>query len=157
MDKLDPTQRAAVSEMSTERLRIKLGKADIDEQLVSEMTTEQLLEAWANCVLSGKDKPVPAAAKAAPIVGYDVELERQCLAFENKKFEAELAFRQEELELPEKRRHEEHEAAKLKNELIEKRQQEVLEAAKLRDEINQKLRHEELELQEKRRRDLEMS
>ena len=72
MDKLDPTQRTAVSKMSTERLRIKLGEADFDEQLVSEMTREQLLEAWANCVLSGNDKPVAAATKAAPIVRYDV-------------------------------------------------------------------------------------
>ena len=56
MDKLDPTQRTAVSKMSTERLRIKLSKADIDEQLVSEMTREQLLEPWANCVLYGEDK-----------------------------------------------------------------------------------------------------
>ena len=93
--------------MSTERLRIKLGKADFDEQLVSEMSREQLLDAWANCVLSGKDKPVAAAAKAAPIVGYDVELERQRLEFETKKFEAELAFRQKELEQQEKRRQEE--------------------------------------------------
>ena len=57
MDKLDPTQRTAVSKMSTERLRIKFGKVDFDEQLVSEMTRELLLKAWANCVLSGKDKP----------------------------------------------------------------------------------------------------
>ena len=134
MDKLDPAQRAAVSKISTERLRIKLGKADYDEQLVSEMTREQLLEAWANCVLAGKDKPVAAPAKAPSIVGYDVELERQRLAFETKKFEAELALRQEELQ-----------AAKLRDELIEKRRREELEAAKLRDELSEQRRRDELE------------
>ena len=117
MDKIDTTQLSAVSMMSTERLRIKLGKAEFDEQLVFEMTREQLFEAWANCVLSGKDKPAAAAAaRAAPTVGYDDELERQRLAFETKKFEAELAFRREEFE-----------AAKLRDELIEQRRQEELE------------------------------
>ena len=57
MEKLDPTQRTAVSKMSTERLRIKLGKADFDEQLVSEMSREQLLDVWAKCILEGRDKP----------------------------------------------------------------------------------------------------
>jgi len=115
MDKLNPTQRAAMSKMSTERLLIKLGKADFDEQLVAEMTRELLLEAWANCVLSGKDQPSEAAARI-PTVEYDVELETQRLEFETKKFEAELAIRQQELE-----------AAKLKEELQEKRHREEFE------------------------------
>jgi len=75
MDKLNQTQRAAVSKISTECLRIKLGKAEFDEQLVAEMTRDQLLEKWTNCVLSGKDQPSEAAARI-PTVGYDVELER---------------------------------------------------------------------------------
>jgi len=140
MEKLNPTQRAAMSKMSTERLRIKLGKADFDEQLVAEMTREQLLEAWANCVLSGKDQPSEAAARI-PTVGYDVELERQRLEFETKKFEAELANRQQELE-----------AARLREELQERRRQEELEAAKLREELQEKRHKEEFEFTDNRRR-----
>ena len=64
---------------------MKLGKADSDEQLVSEMMRGQLLEAWTHCVLSRKDKPNIAAAKATPTVEYDVELERYRLAYESKK------------------------------------------------------------------------
>ena len=69
-----------------------------------------------------------------------------------KKFEAELAFRRAELELQEKRRQEELEAAKLRDELIEKRRQEELEAAKLRDERNRSGGKKSL-----RRRDSKMS
>jgi len=90
MEKLDPTQRTAVSKMSTERLRIKLGKADFDEQLVSEMSREQLLDAWAKCILEGRDKPPAVTAKVAPTIGYDVEVEKPRLVFATRKFEEEL-------------------------------------------------------------------
>jgi hypothetical protein len=103
MNKLDPTERSAVAKMSTERLRIKLGKADFEEQLVAEMSREQLLEAWAECVATGRDKPSAIAARAAPTVGYDVELEKQRLVFETRRFEAELALRQEEIRMQKER------------------------------------------------------
>jgi len=95
MEQLDPTQRSAVMKMSTERLRIKLGKADFDD--VSEMTRKKLLDSWAKCIIAGRDKPQAAAAITAPNIGYDVELEKQRLAFETTKFEAELALRRDEL------------------------------------------------------------
>lgn len=43
-----------------------------------------MLEAWAECVAAGKDKP-----GVAPTLGYDVELERQKLDFEIRRFEAQ--------------------------------------------------------------------
>jgi hypothetical protein len=135
MEQLDSTQRAAVSKMSTERLRVKLGKTDFDEQLVAEMTREQLLDAWAKCILAGRDKPQAAAATAAPTIGYDVELEKQRLAFETRKFEAELALRREEFELQERRRQEELEAVKLRDEMQDRRRHEEFEAARLKDEL----------------------
>jgi hypothetical protein len=133
MEQLDSTQRAAVSKISTERLRIKLGKVNFDEQLVADMTREQLSDAWAKCILAGRDKPQAAAATVAPTIGYDVELERQRLAFETRKFETELVLRREENELQERRRQEENEAARLKDELQERRRQEEIEAARERD------------------------
>jgi len=83
--------------ISTERLHIKLGKADFDKQIVSEMMRELLLDSWAKCIIAGRDKPQAAAAITAPTIGYDVELEKQRLAFEVTKFEAELALRRDEL------------------------------------------------------------
>jgi len=73
MEQLDSTQHSAVMKMSTERLRIKLGKAEFDEQLVSEMTREQLLDSWAKCIIAGRDKPQASAAMITPTIGYDVE------------------------------------------------------------------------------------
>ena len=55
----------------------------------------------------------------APIIGYDVEFERQLLAFETRNFEAELALPREE-----------NEAARLKDELQKRRRQEEIEAAR---------------------------
>ena len=62
--------------MSTDRLRVKLARADFDEQQLIEMSSEQLLDTWAKVVLSGKDLLPPGAAAKVPTVGYDVELEK---------------------------------------------------------------------------------
>jgi hypothetical protein len=51
--------------MPTERLHVKLAKADFDEQQPSEFWREQLLEAWANVVMSGEDVPPPAALSSS--------------------------------------------------------------------------------------------
>jgi len=74
MEQSDPTLRSAVMKMSTERLRTKLGKADFDEQLVSQMTREQLLDSWAKCIIAGRDKLQATVAITAPTIRYDVEL-----------------------------------------------------------------------------------
>jgi hypothetical protein len=136
MEHLDPSQRESIKKMSTERLRVKLAKADFDEQQLTEMSREQLLEAWAKVVVSGKDVPPPAAAAAAkaPTVGYDVELERRRLEFEMKKFEAEEARRKEEFEV-----------ARLREEREEARRKEELEIARLKEEREETLWKEEME------------
>ena len=103
MDKLDEKQRAAAVKLATERLRIKLAKSDLDEQVVADMTRDQLLEAYAKLVVAGLDEPV-AAAKTASAVGYDVELERQQVDLEKLKFEAEFAWKKQELEVAERNR-----------------------------------------------------
>jgi hypothetical protein len=157
MEQLDPTQRSAVMKMSTERLRIKLGKADFDEQLVSEMTREQLLESWAKCIIAGRDKPQAAAAVKLPTIGYDVELEKQRLAFEATKFEAELALRRDELAAAQVRFQQEEKRRQEEIELQEKRRQEEIELQEKRRqeeiELYDKRRQEEVDLQERRRQD----
>jgi hypothetical protein len=98
MERLEPSQRESISKMSSDRLRMKLAKAEFDEQQVAAMSREQLLDAWAKAVAEGKDRPPSAAAAHVPAVGYDVELERRRLEFEMRKFELEEARRKEELE-----------------------------------------------------------
>jgi hypothetical protein len=146
MERLEPSQRESISKMSSDRLRMKLAKAEFDEQQVAAMSREQLLDAWAKAVAEGKDRPPSAAAAHVPAVGYDVELERRRLEFEMRKFELEEARRKEELEREEKRRREELERE------VERRREEA-EAARLREEREEARRREELEREEARRRE----
>ena len=125
MEQLEPSQRESVKKMSTDRLRTKLADVGFDTKQLTEMTREQLLDAWAKIVLSSKDMPPAAAATKVPTVGYDVELERMRLEFEMKKFEVEETRRREERELEQTRRREERE-------LEESRRREELEAVRLK-------------------------
>jgi hypothetical protein len=146
MERLEPSQRESISKMSSDRLRMKLAKAEFDEQQVAAMSREQLIDAWAKAVAEGKDRPPSAAAAHVPAVGYDVELERRRLEFEMRKFELEEARRKEELEREEKRRREELERE------VERRREEA-EAARLREEREEARRREEREWEEARRRE----
>jgi hypothetical protein len=119
MERLEPSQRESISKMSSDRLRMKLAKAEFDEQQIAAMSREQLIDAWAKAVAEGKDRPPSAAAAHVPAVGYDVELERRRLEFEMRKFELEEARE-------EKRRREEAEAARLREEREEARRREEL-------------------------------
>jgi hypothetical protein len=125
MERLEPSQRESISKMSSDRLRMKLAKAEFDEQQVAAVSREQLLDAWAKTVAEGKDRPPSAAAAHVPAVGYDVELERRRLEFEMRKFELEEARRKEELEREVERRREEAEAARLREEREEARRKEL--------------------------------
>jgi hypothetical protein len=146
MERLEPSQRESISKMSSDRLRMKLAKAEFDEQQVAAMSREQLLDAWAKAVAEGKDRPPSAAAAHVPAVGYDVELERRRLEFEMRKFELEEARRKEEAE-----------AARLREEREEARRREELqrEEAHRREEREweEARRREELEREEARRRE----
>jgi hypothetical protein len=66
MERLEPSQRESISKMSSDRLRMKLAKAEFDEQQVTAMLREQLLDAWAKAVAEGKDRPPSAAAAHVP-------------------------------------------------------------------------------------------
>ena len=133
MEHLEPSQRESVKKMSTDRLRAKLTEAGFSTQQLTDMTREQLLEAWAKVMLSSKE--VAVAAKV-PTVGYDVELERMRLEFEMKKFEAEEARRREEME-----------AAKLKEEREEARRKEERELEEARWRQERELQERELHAQ----------
>ena len=87
MDKLTKQQQDAVKRTSTDRLRLNLLRLGYDEDEVCALDREALLAAWAEVVAAGKDKPrTGAAAEGGVSAGYDVQFERERLAFERQKF-----------------------------------------------------------------------
>jgi len=81
MGKLSAAQQQQVKKMSDERLRLKSLTGGYDEEGVLGWDRENLLSSYAEVLASGK-------AKARPGV-YDPEIERERLAFEQRKWEAE--------------------------------------------------------------------
>jgi predicted protein tyrosine phosphatase len=95
MEKLEPSVRDTIKKMFKERLVVKLLKAGLEEEAIVEMSREQLVNAWAELVAAGCEQPKEALAAAAAGKAHDVDLERQRLAFEMKKFEREIALKEE--------------------------------------------------------------
>jgi hypothetical protein len=62
------------------------------------MSREQLMHTWAESVAEGREEPLPMAPAPIKALGYDVNLERQRLEFEMKKFEEETSWRRKEKE-----------------------------------------------------------
>jgi hypothetical protein len=89
--------RDTIKKMYKERLVMKLLKAGLDEEAIAEMSREQLVNAWAELVAAGREQPKEALAAAGKAIGYAVGLERQRLAFEMKKFEREIALKENRL------------------------------------------------------------
>jgi hypothetical protein len=137
--------------MSKERLVMKLLKAGLEEA-IAEMSREQLANAWAELVAAGREQSKKALAAAGKALGYDVDLERQRLAFEMKKFEREIALKEERLaaekeeRLAAEKRREEREAAE-KEERLAREAAERKERLE-REETAQRLREAELRLQQ---------
>ena len=65
MEKLNPQQLQSIQKMSSDRLKMKLGKAGISEDVVQQMDRPALLEVWAELVLEGKDKPPEVPSPSA--------------------------------------------------------------------------------------------
>ena len=91
MEKLSKPQRELISKMGQTRLVTKLRDAGYSEEDLDVMDRPAMLNAWAECVAAGQDKP----KIAVQTVGYDVELEREKLAFEMRRFEAQEKARVE--------------------------------------------------------------
>jgi len=62
MDSLSEQQRALIQKMSDDRLREKLAAAGMPTAAVSALSRQSLLDAWAELVATGRDKPVQTAA-----------------------------------------------------------------------------------------------
>ena len=79
MDKLSKQQQELIRKNTDERLRLKLIRAGQgDEDAILAMDRDALLNAWAELVHTGRDKPQVAAAGdkggAQAVAGYDTEL-----------------------------------------------------------------------------------
>ena len=72
--------------MSDERLRVKLISAGFDEDVVFGMERAELIATYAELLASGKLKVSPGAVGG---VAYDPEVEKEKLAFEKQKWEAD--------------------------------------------------------------------
>ena len=161
MDKLSVEQKGQLTKMPTLRLQTKLLGIGFEEETVEAMDRPALLDAWANAILAGKDKPKPVVAPtpAAPLA-YDAQLEKQKLDFDKMRFEEEMRFKREESEKAERLKQDE---LKLKREEQQRLEREAERAERLKqDELKQqreeseraeRLKRDELDLLEKMKRD----
>ena len=94
MESLSEQQREVIQKMSDDRLRQKLSTAGMPAAAVSALTRSSLLEAWAELVASGRDKP-PQGAAVAPMA--DPELEKRRMEFEERKWVEEMRLETEKL------------------------------------------------------------
>jgi len=98
MDSLSEQQRELIQKMSDERLRQKLSAAGMPTAAVSALSM-QLLDAWAELVATGRDKPVQAAAAAATVPLADPELEKRRMEFEERKWAEEMKIKADEIKM----------------------------------------------------------
>ena len=83
-------KQADIRKLSTARIIAKLIKAGYDEEVVSGMERDELVEEWAACVMSGKDQPSPAVSEMVTrptVTMADPELQRQWLSFEQQRLQ----------------------------------------------------------------------
>ena len=115
MDKLPQDKQAEIKKLSTERLIACLARAGTDKQVAMAMDRPGLLEAWAEMVADGRDKPPHGPSVAVEsetktkyaASGADPDLQKRLLEFDLMKFEEEMKIREEERE--ERRMREERE------------------------------------------------
>ena len=140
MEKLSVEKRTEVSKMSTERLRARFIKAGYDEDEVFKMDRSELLNTYAEYLLSPPIPESPEKAEAGvvpPTAGASAE---------------ELEFRKQELEL--RRRKEE----RLQREFEYQKERQEKEKVRREEDLDRQRQRDELELQrreENQRRDKE--
>ena len=151
MDKLPQDKQAEIKKLSTERLIACLVRAGTDKQVAMAMDRPGLLEAWAEMVAEGRDKPPQGPSVAVEsetktkyaASGVDPDLQKRLLEFDLMKFEEERRTREEERQ--ERRRRNDFEMQKFDLELKER------EDRRVREEREWKMREEELKIREEER------
>ena len=120
MEKLSPDKQDEIKQMSTKRLIASLIRIGSDEESVLSMNRPQLLDAWADAVAMGQDKPSdPKVAEATKqgitTAGTDLDLQRRMLEFEIRRYEEEKKAKEDEKE-ERRRREDEEKKARLRRE-----------------------------------------
>jgi hypothetical protein len=69
MDKIPEEKQKEIKKLSTPRLVAKLMKVGYEEEALGEMSREQLMEEWAECVGAGVEQPQPTAAECSLLSG----------------------------------------------------------------------------------------
>ena len=77
LDMLEPTQKEAIKKMSTERATNKLKKLGYTDEELSSLAREELLDRWAEAVLTGEDKAAPSGNSSGRVSD---EAERERIA-----------------------------------------------------------------------------
>ena len=111
MEKLDASQKEAIKKMSSLRLSVKLLEAGFDEAQIQAMDRGQMMAAWAEIVVAGKDKP-----PIAGVIGYNPDLERKRLQFKIKRYKDQKAKEEKDAEERRAREEKETEERRLKEE-----------------------------------------
>jgi hypothetical protein len=99
MDQLGQREQEKIRKMTDTRLVSSLVKAGVNSDEIEAMDRTAMLDRWATIVAAGGDKGNAAGAVGKAAIGYDVEFERERLAFEKEKWEAELQERARSAEL----------------------------------------------------------
>jgi len=94
MEKLSAVQQQQIKKMLNERLRVKLISTGYKEEMIMGLERDGLMSMYAEVIASGKLMARPA--------GYDPEVEKQRLAFEQMKWEEE--HKRWEIEMEEENR-----------------------------------------------------
>jgi len=140
MDRLSETRRTDIKKMSNVRLTSKLMAAGISEEEIEKLDRAGMMEAWTKLVGEGKEKVLVPTSSIT--MGYDTALEKERLAFDRMKSEAEKVERARRDELEVKR-------LELETKRAEKLRREEIEKIRFEEERADKLRREELERAER--------
>ena len=146
MEKLAAEKQAEVSKMSTEHLRARLIKAGYDKNNTVEMECGDLLNTYAEYLVTPSLPESPEKAEAVggmskaeiEFRGQELEIRRQQLEWRQAEAERQRQKEEEQLERQRKEKEEELERRR-------KEREEDLEIQRQRDELQRKEKEEELE------------
>jgi hypothetical protein len=100
MDRLDKTKQAEIRKLSDARLVGQLAKAGVPTEELESLDRTELMNRWAEIVLTGKEAGhVKAEAAATVSVAYDIEWEKQKALMQASQWEQEMAERRAQREL----------------------------------------------------------
>jgi hypothetical protein len=99
MDKLPAERKADIKKMSDVRLITRLKQAGLTTEQLETMDREAMLNTWAECIVTGKDKVPAAASASANPISNDPEIERMRLTLDIERFKWEQDEKIKEMEM----------------------------------------------------------